>query len=186
MNGLQMKPEIIMDFLMPFYAGAHILSSNLKLIKQSGKISYAAPKLFSIGLDQELKNFVFLVPFVHVGGIHHPIHSKILVICRLCQKESYCQHVVYLKKTKTDAEIDDYIDEGNIKINAENADKSDKGKEKEINNKKHNKTRHNDNNNDNGDVPDNDEKTNSYVSISKINPENNKGLRSLGQNGTKY
>ena len=33
-----------MDFSMPYYAGVHILASDLKSMNRSGKITYAAPK----------------------------------------------------------------------------------------------------------------------------------------------
>ena len=44
LDGLQLKPELMIDFSMPYYAGVHILASDLKSMNRSGKITYAAPK----------------------------------------------------------------------------------------------------------------------------------------------
>ena len=43
-EGLKLRPELIIDYTKPYYAGINIILSDLKSTNQSGKILYSAPK----------------------------------------------------------------------------------------------------------------------------------------------
>ena len=43
-DGLKFCPELIMDYSMPYYAGVHIVSDDIKSTNRTGKITCATPK----------------------------------------------------------------------------------------------------------------------------------------------
>ena len=44
MKGLQLRPELILDYSVPYYVGIHITENDMKALNWSGKVTFAAPK----------------------------------------------------------------------------------------------------------------------------------------------
>ena len=44
MDGLKLRPELILDYAMPYYAGVHITIADMKSSNGSGKVTHPLPK----------------------------------------------------------------------------------------------------------------------------------------------
>ena len=79
-EGLKLKPELIVDYSKPYFAGVHITSTNLKSNNHSGKINFVATKTLINWARSAATDFCMQMLFVLSGGILEKWNKPNMVI----------------------------------------------------------------------------------------------------------
>ena len=62
-EGLKLRPELIIDYTKPYYAGINIVSSNLKSVNRSRKVLYSIPKTLLVWARLYVTEFCYADAF---------------------------------------------------------------------------------------------------------------------------